>query len=88
MIYPQYLNELSLMSGEDFLRYSPSLVAAASVALARHTLGSEPWPETVAMSSGIAVAELQECLLALHQVYTMAEDCPQQAIREKYKSSK
>lgn len=83
-----YLNELSLMSGEDFLRYSPSLVAAASVALARHTLGSEPWPETVAMSSGIAVAELQECLLALHQVYTMAEDCPQQAIREKYKSSK
>jgi len=83
-----YLNELSLMSGENFLRYSPSLVAAASLALARHTLGSEPWPETVAMSSGIAVEELQECLLALHQVYTMAEDCPQQAIREKYKSSK
>ena len=30
----QYLNELSLMSG-DFLQFTPSKVAAASVALAR-----------------------------------------------------
>jgi len=83
-----YLNELSLMSGENFLRYSPSLVAAASLALARHTMGAEAWPASVAESSGIAVSELQECLLALHAVYVQAEDCPQQAVREKYKSSK
>merc|ERR1719369_1642590 len=64
-----YLNELSLMSGENFLRYTPSLVAAASLALARHTVG-------------------QECLMALHAVYVQAEGSAQQAIREKYKSSK
>jgi len=83
-----YLNELSLMSGENFLRYTPSLVAAASLALARHTVGQEAWPEMVAESSGIALPELQECLMALHAVYVQAEGSAQQAIREKYKSSK
>jgi len=83
-----YLNELSLMSGENFLRYTPSLVAAASLALARHTVGKEAWPEQVAESSGIPLSELQECLLALHAVYEQAEGSAQQAIREKYKSSK
>merc|ERR1719508_295620 len=83
-----YLNELSLMSGENFLQYSPSVMAAASLALARFPLGSEPWPESVAQDSGIAMSELQECLLALHAVYLQAEGCPQQAVREKYRSTK
>eukprot|EP00092_Neocalanus_flemingeri_P009953 GFUD01010731.1.p1 GENE.GFUD01010731.1~~GFUD01010731.1.p1 ORF type:complete len:107 (-),score=27.14 GFUD01010731.1:329-628(-) len=83
-----YLNELSLMSGESFLRYTPSLVAAASLALARQTLGSEVWPATVVESSGIAMSELQECLMALHAMHEQAEDCPQQAVREKYRSTK
>jgi len=83
-----YLNELSLMSGENFLRYTPSLVAAASIALARHTMGVEAWPSAVAESSGISVQDLQECLVALHAVYVQAEGSAQQAVREKYKSSK
>ena len=76
------------MSGENFLQYSPSLMAAASLALARHTLGLEAWPAQVAETSKITMVEMQECLLALHVVYEKAEACPQQAIREKYKSSK
>jgi len=83
-----YLNELSLMSGENFLRYTPSLVAAASIALARHTMGVEAWPSNVAEASGISVHELQECLVALHAVYVQAEGSAQQAVREKYKNSK
>jgi len=83
-----YLNELSLMSGENFLRYTPSLVAAASIALARHTMGTEAWPSDVAESSGISVPDLQECLVALHAVYVQAEGSAQQAVREKYKNSK
>jgi len=83
-----YLNELSLMSGENFLRYTPSLVAAASIALARHTMGTEAWPSAVAESSGISVHDLQECLVALHAVYVQAEGSAQQAVREKYKNSK
>lgn len=83
-----YLNELSLMSGENFLRYTPSHVAAASLALARHCMGQEAWPENVAIQSSINVVDLQECMLALHAVYIQAESCPQQAVREKYKSTK
>jgi len=83
-----YLNELSLMSGENFLRYTPSLVAAASIALARHTMGTEAWPSDVAESSGISVHDLQECLVALHALYVQAEGSAQQAVREKYKNSK
>lgn len=87
MSFAMYLNELSLLSG-DFLQFSPSLVAAASVALARHTLGQPAWPDQVAEMSGYRLADFQACLLALHQAHVAAEDCPQQAIREKYKASK
>jgi len=86
-----YLNELSLMSGDKFLMYSPSHMAAASVALARHTVqdtAREAWPESVARDSGFTLEQLQECLMALHEVHVGAEDCQQQAVREKYKSSK
>jgi len=86
-----YLNELSLMSGEKFLQYTPSHVAASSVALARHTVRDndrEAWPESLSRDSGFTLEQLQECLMALHEVHVGAEDCQQQAVREKYKSSK
>jgi len=85
-----YLNELSLMAGERFLMYSPSLVAAASVALARHTIleGEEAWPLNMAQAVGYSMDQLQECLLALHSIHTAAEDSQQQAVREKYRASK
>lgn len=85
--FSMYLNELSLMNA-DFLQYSSSLVAAASVALARHTLGHQAWPESASSRSGYDVMDIQSCLLSLHQAHVAAESCPQQAIREKYKSSK
>jgi len=83
----QYLNELSLMSG-DFLCYAPSHTAAAATALARHTLGLSAWPENMEASSGYSLASLHDCLLALHSLHSQAEASPQQAIREKYKSTK
>jgi len=83
-----YLNELSLMHGDKFMVYAPSLVAACSVALARHTEGLEAWPNHLAESALYSVDQLQECLLALHATHTSAEGSPQQSIREKYKSSK
>merc|ERR1712059_232165 len=83
-------DERSLMAGERFLMYSPSLVAAASVALARHTIleGEEAWPLNMAQAVGYSMDQLQECLLALHSIHTAAEDSQQQAVREKYRASK
>jgi len=83
-----YLNELSLLAGHHFLRFPPSLTAAASLALARHTVGNEAWPEELMKSSSYSMDDLQECLLLLHQLHTEVETSPQQAIREKYKQAK
>ena len=68
---------LGQMSNIDEIRYSPSLVAVASLTLARHTMGAEVWPVSLAEFSGIDVCELQECLLVLHATYFQAEDYPQ-----------
>jgi len=83
-----YLNELSLLDGESFLKFSPSVLAAASVALSRHTLGQEAWSDEMATSAGYQLDDLKECLVTLHGAFVEAETNPQQAIRDKYKSSK
>jgi len=86
-----FLCELSLLHGDRFLKFSPSQMAAASLALARHSLGSssgEVWTSELASFTGYQVEDFRECLLALHSMWGEAAASPQQAINEKYKSSK
>jgi len=83
-----YINELTLLDGENMLRFPPSMLAASSVALARHTIGDEAWTEEMSSQSGYTVDDLKECLLLLHAAYSQAEASPQQAVREKYKAKK
>jgi len=84
-----FLCELSLLHGDSFLKFCPSLVAAASLALSRHSLGaSEVWPRHLVSLTGYEVDNLKECLLALHSMWGTAASSQQQAINEKYKSSK
>ncbi|XP_026228148.1 cyclin-A1 isoform X2 [Anabas testudineus] len=59
-----YVAELSLLEIDQFLQYTPSLVAAGAYCLASYTVNKSLW------------------------LYMSAESRPQQAIREKYKSSK
>ena len=42
-LFPQYLCELALLSDDPYLKYLPSVVAAAAVCLARHTMGQVAW---------------------------------------------
>merc|ERR1719509_104850 len=60
-----YINELSLLDGETFLRFSPSILAASSVALARHTLGDQAWTGEMVCISGYGLSDLKHCLLGL-----------------------
>jgi len=83
-----YLSELALVDGEKFLRYTPSLMAAACVALARHTLLLDVWPSCLQERTGYKLDELKECLCSLHSCFGQAESSAQQATREKYKASK
>jgi len=88
-----FLSELSLLHGETFLKYHPSVIASAALALSRHSLGEEcghqvTWPQSLISLTGYTCETLKECLVSLHRVWTEANDSPQQAIRDKYKSSK
>lgn len=83
-----YLSEMSLVDGENFLRFPPSQVGGAAVALSRHTLGLEAWPELLATQAGYQVEDLKECLVALHVLFSQAETAPQQAVRDKYRATK
>ncbi|XP_013774890.1 G2/mitotic-specific cyclin-A-like [Limulus polyphemus] len=84
----KYLCELSLVEGDQYLRFLPSVIAAAAVCLANHTGGMIPWDENLATSSGYAYEDIQECVKCLYDSIHKAPSSPQQAIREKYKSSK
>lgn len=88
-----FLSELSLLHGDKFLQYPPSMIAAASLALSRHAMGREcnvevTWPEEMIALTGYTCETLKECLVSLHSTWREAATSPQQAIRDKYKSSK
>uniref|UniRef100_UPI0037E9317C cyclin-A1 n=1 Tax=Semicossyphus pulcher TaxID=241346 RepID=UPI0037E9317C len=83
-----YVAELNLLEIDPFLQYSPSLVAAAVYCLAIYTVNKSLWPDSLHAFTGYTMAEIVPCLNELHKLYISAESRPQQAVREKYKSSK
>ena len=61
-----YLTELSLLDGESFLKFRPSLVASSSLVLARHTLDEEAWSADMAEKAGYSLEDLKECVVGLY----------------------
>eukprot|EP00096_Caligus_rogercresseyi_P008166 TRINITY_DN2656_c0_g1_i1.p1 TRINITY_DN2656_c0_g1~~TRINITY_DN2656_c0_g1_i1.p1 ORF type:complete len:438 (+),score=128.34 TRINITY_DN2656_c0_g1_i1:638-1951(+) len=84
----QYLSELTLLDGERYLCYTPSIVGAAALTLARHTCQLTPWPVEMEEITGFKVDHFQSCLVNLHKTFTDAPKSQQQAMREKYKQDK
>ena len=84
----QYLTELTLIDGEAFMPFSPSIVACASVALSRHTLGLAAWEDHMVAKTKYNVEDFKECLIRLHETFENAPTMAQQAVREKYKNAK
>ncbi|KAM6907235.1 cyclin-A1 [Xenentodon cancila] len=83
-----YIAELSLMEIEPFLQYNPSVVAAGAYCLAAYTINQSLWSNSLIAFTGYSMGEIMPCLTNLHKLYVNAESCPQQAIRDKYRSSK
>ncbi|XP_070700160.1 cyclin-A1 [Pempheris klunzingeri] len=84
-----YVAELSLLEIDPFLQYTPSIVAAGAYCLATYTVNNKSlWPSSLCAFTGYTMAEIVPCLTDLHKLYIGAESRPQQATREKYKSSK
>jgi len=84
----QYLAELTLLDGETYLCHLPSVIGAAAVALARHTMGFAAWDPAMAVRTGYSVADFQACLVSLHGTFSRAKRNPQQSIVEKYKHAR
>lgn len=83
-----FLAELTLIEMDTYLRYVPSVTAAACLCLARYTLGYEPWSQCMIKKTGYEVGHFVECLQDLHKTYLGAATHPQQAVQEKYKADK
>jgi len=84
----QYLTELTMIDGEAFMPFAPSIIASAAVALARHTLGLAAWEEEpMVTKTGYNVDDFKECLIRLHETFERAPEMAQQAVREKYKNA-
>ncbi|XP_073525947.1 cyclin-A1 [Phyllobates terribilis] len=81
-----YMAELTLLQEEPFLKYLPSVTAAAAYALANYTINQHFWPETLQTFTGYSLSDLAPCLVDLHRTCLNAPNQAQQAIREKYKT--
>ncbi|KAK3925425.1 G2/mitotic-specific cyclin-A [Frankliniella fusca] len=88
MFLAMYLCELSLLEGDPYLQFLPSVLASSTVAYARHTLGMDAWPTDVADSTGYQLSALIPCLTHLNTTHSRAPHIPQQAVREKYKHNR
>ncbi|MEE6461652.1 hypothetical protein FKM82_001358 [Ascaphus truei] len=83
-----YLGELSLVDSESFLKYLPSVVAAAAFVLANYTINGSTLPDSLVLLTKYNLESLKHCILDLHQTYLAAATHQQQAVREKYKHAK
>lgn len=84
----QYLCELSLIDYDISLKYTPSIITAASVCIANYTLGNSAWTPTLEFYSGYQVQDIYNCVFDLHKLYKNIPNHAQQAVLTKYKSPK
>ncbi|CAA7403095.1 unnamed protein product [Spirodela intermedia] len=84
-----YLAELTLVE-YSFLRFLPSLIAAAAVFLARWTLdeSTPPWNPTLEHYTRYRFSDLEAVALEMQELQTNANSSPLHAIRQKYSQLK
>ncbi|XP_053107419.1 cyclin-A2 [Hemicordylus capensis] len=83
-----YLGELSLIDADPYLKYLPSVIAAAAFHIASYTISGKTWTDSLAKVTGYTIENLTPCLMDLHKTYYRAAQHTQQSIREKYKALK
>ncbi|XP_062991203.1 cyclin-A2 [Elgaria multicarinata webbii] len=83
-----YLGELSLIDADTYLKYLPSVIAAAAFHIANYTISGKMWTDSLAKVTGYTMENLKPCVMDLHKMYHRAAQHTQQSIREKYKAVK
>lgn len=77
-----------MLEADPYLQFLPSHLASSAVAVARHTLQEEAWPHELELSTGYSLSDLKKCIKYLTETFNNAGNIQQQAIQEKYKTSK
>ncbi|XP_073837052.1 G2/mitotic-specific cyclin-A-like [Musca autumnalis] len=83
-----YIAELSLLEADPYLRFHPSLISAAALALARYLCKLPVWSSELEEITTYRLEDLREVFLCLCKSHVAAATLPQQAIQEKYKAEK
>ncbi|KAH8280734.1 hypothetical protein KR054_004953, partial [Drosophila jambulina] len=83
-----YISELSLMMGGIFMPYLPSIMASASLALARHVLDMEMWTPQLEEISSYKLQDMKTVICQLSRTHSSAKDLVLKAIRVKYTKEK
>ena len=83
-----YLCELGLLEAEPYLELLPLNLAAAAIAIARHTLGEPAWSPQLAKNTGYELRQLCKSVQFLEMMFEKAPELQQQAIQDKYKKDK
>ncbi|XP_075160379.1 cyclin A [Haematobia irritans] len=83
-----YISELSLLEADPYLRFHPSMISAASLALARHLCDLPVWSSELEEITTYRLEDLREVFLCLCKSHSAAVNLAQQAIQEKYKAEK
>ncbi|XP_046666061.1 G2/mitotic-specific cyclin-A-like isoform X2 [Homalodisca vitripennis] len=85
----QYLCELTLLEGDPYLAYLPSVVASSALVVARHCLEyDDVWSPELQKATGYSLLQLAPCVAHLCVTHSKASSLPQQAICDKYKTNK
>ncbi|KAJ6649446.1 G2/mitotic-specific cyclin-A, partial [Pseudolycoriella hygida] len=83
-----YICELSLLEDDPYLKFLPSKIASAAVALARHNLNMPIWSTQLQEVTGYALSDLKHLIYLLSRTHVASVDLKQQAVQEKYKALK
>jgi len=84
----QYLMELTLQDGERYLKYRPSVVAAAAVCVTLDTLQLPCWTVTLQHYTELQPSDIVGCVRDVFLTFCSADKVQQQAVREKYGEDK
>lgn len=76
------------MNGDIYLEFLPSIIAGSAIAIARNTLGFEPWNKQMIENTGYDLSHLKSGIEFLSQMFENAPTMAQHAIQDKYKSTK
>lgn len=84
-----FLCELTLLEGDPFLQYRPSLVASSAIAVARHCLEySEIWPHHMVQMTGYKLTDLATCINEINKTHLRVPTMMEKAVCVKYKKSR